>query len=245
MSRKRIVIDLDAPAPAGSPPARAQVRRVKKSRRWTKVLGVLLALGLIVAGILAIGGFVLWKYYQTTPAYALAAMIDAAQRGDAVEFQKRLNEAEIARNMAATVTEKASARYGLALSNALKQQIDSTMPVLMQEIKPAIRDEVTKEIQAFASKSEPKPFILLALGVRSMMTITTEGDSATASGSLNDRRFQIAMQNGEGGWKVTDFKDDVVVQRVVDRVMTRLPAIGELDAKVPTLRPSRRSSRRR
>jgi len=245
MSRKRIVIDLDAPAPAATPGGRTPVNRAKKPRRWTKVLGVLMVLLLVVVGVVAIAGFFVWRYYQSTPAYALSSMIDAAQRGDAAEFQKRLDDDAIAKNMVGAVSQKAAARYGIALSNTVKQQIDSSMPSLLQEIKPAIHEEVAKEIHAFAAKSKPQPFIFLVIAVPSLMTITAEGDSAKASALLNDRRFEIAMHRGADGWKVTDFKDDVVVQRVVDRVMTQLPAVGPLDAKLPSLvKPTRRSRRR-
>lgn len=245
MSRKRIVIDFNAPAPAGSPSARAQVNRAKKSRRWSSVLGVLLAFALVVAGIAAIAGFFLWRHYQSTPAYALSLIIDAAQRGDMVEFQKRLDDDEIAKNMVGAASQKAAARYGLALNNRVKLQIDATMPALLQEMKPAIHDEVAKEIQAFAAKSKPQPFVFLVIAVPSLMTITTEGDTAKASALLNDRQFELAMRRGGDGWKVTDFKDDVVVQRVVDQVMTQLPAIGRLDAPLPLAKPGKRSSRRR
>jgi hypothetical protein len=246
MSRKRIVIDLDAPVPPGSPvsPARPQLRRVKKSRRWTKVLGVLFVLLLLVVGVAGVVGYFGWRRYQSTPSYALASMIDAAQRNDAAEFQKRLDDDEIAKNMVTAVSQKAAARYGLALTNTVKQQIDSTMPSVLQEIKPAIRDEVAQAIQAFAAKTKPQPFILLVLGVPSLMTITTEGDAATASAMINDRRFEIAMRRGGDGWKVTDFRDDAVVQRVVDRVMAQLPAIGQLDPKqFPFAKPGKRKRR--
>ena len=251
MSRKRIVIELDAPAPTGSPaspgspPSRVAVNRARRSRRWPKVLGVLFALVLLGVGVAAIGGYFWWRSYQSTPAYALSLMIDAAQRGDVPEFQKRLDDEQIARNMVGAVSEKAAARYGIALSNTLKRQIDDTMPSLLQEMKPAIHDEIAKEINAFAAKSKPRPFVLLVIAVPSLMTITTEGDAAKASAVVNDRRFELAMRRGDGGWKVTDFKDDVVVQRVVDRVMTQLPAIGQFDSTLPILKPSNRRTRRR
>lgn len=243
MSRKRIVIDLDAPGPAGDPAGHPPVKRVKKSRRWPRVLGVLFALVLLGVGIAATGGFFWWRSYQATPVYALSLMIDAAQRGDVTEFQKRLDDDEIAKNMVGAVSEKAAARYGVALSNTVKQQIDSTMPSLLQDIKPAIHEEVAKEINAFAAKSKPRPFLSLLIAVPSLMTITTDGDTAKASALLEERRFELAMRRGDGGWKITDFKDDVVVQRVVDRVMTHLPAIGRLDWN-PPLKPSKRSRRR-
>lgn len=249
MSRKRIVIDLDGPAPAGGPPGsyapRAQVNRAPKRRGWPKVLGVLFLLMLLVVGVVALVGFFVWRRYQSTPSYALALMIDAAQRGDVPEFQKRLDDEEIARNMVTAVSEKAAARYGLALSNTVKSRIDSTVPSVLQEIKPAIRDEVAKEIQTFAAKSKPQPFILLVIGVPSLMTITTEGDTAKASALISDRRFEIAMRRqGDDGWKVTGFKDDVVVQRVVDRVMAQLPAIGQVESQLPLVKPGRRGRRR-
>ncbi len=242
MSRKRIVIDLDSPASAGGPASRATA---KKSRRWTRVLGVLFVLMLVVVGVVASAGFFVWRHHQSTPSYALALMIDAAQRGDVVEFQKRLDEDEIAKNMVAAVSEKSAARYGLALSDNVKVRIDSTMPAVLQEIKPTIRDEVTKEIQAFAAKSKPQPFILLVIGVPSLMKITTEGDTAKASAMINERQVELAMRNGSDGWKVTGFKDDVVVQRIVDRVMTQLPAIGQLEEQFGLVKPKKRSKRRR
>ena len=247
MSRKRIVIDLESPAgaPADVPTARTQISRTRKRRRWPKVVAILLVLALLGAAVAALGGFLWWQRHASTPAYSLALMIDAAQRGDVTEFQKRLNEDEIAKNMATAVSQKAAARYGLALSNTVKQQIDSTMPSLLQELKPAIREEVTKEIQAFASKSKPQPFILLVVAVPSLMTIESRDDAATASGMLNDRRIEMLLKRGNGGWVVTDFKDDVVTQRIVDRVMAQLPAIGQLDAKLPLLKPGKRPQRRK
>lgn len=245
MSRKRIVIELDAPAAAGSATARSPVNRARKSRRWPRVAGALFALVLIGVGAVALGGYFWWRSYQSTPAYALSLIIDAAQRGDVPEFQKRLDDEQIARNMVTAVSEKAAARYGIALSNTVKRQIDNTMPSLLQEIKPAIHEEIAKEINAFAATSNPRPFVLLVIAVPSLMTITTEGDQVKASATLNDRRFELAMRRGDGGWKVIEFKDDVVVQRVVDRVMTQLPAIGQLDPSLPILKPSKRRSRPR
>lgn len=246
MSRKRIVINLDAP-PDGSPataarPSGRPLSRPGKKRRWPKVLGVLFVLFLIAIGGVAVGGFFLWRYYQSTPSYALSLMIDAAQRGETAEIEKRLDDDEIAKNMVGAVSQKAAARYGIALSDKVKQQIDTMMPSLLQQVKPAIHAEVSKQIKEFASQSERKPFILLVVAVSSLMSIKTEGDTANASASLNNRRFELTMKRGADGWKVTDFRDDVVVQRIVDNVMRQLPAIGAtLDANNPILKPRKRS----
>ena len=43
---------------------------------------------------------------------------------------------------------------------------------------------------------------------------------------MSDRTIELTMRRDAERWKVTEFKDDVVVQRVVDSVMKELPAIG-------------------
>jgi hypothetical protein len=202
---------------------------------------------LIAIVAMSVGAFFLWRYYQSTPSYALAVMMDAVQRGDTAEFEKRLDDDEIAKNMAGAVSQKAAARYGIALSDKVKQQIDTTMPSLVQELKPAIRTEVSNEIKEFVSKSEPnpKPFYVLAFVMSSLVKITTEGDSARVSGLLTNQKFELAMKRGAEGWKVTEFKDDAVVQRIADNVMKQLPAIGApLEPNNPILKPSRKRSSR-
>src|SRR5215213_11702259 len=104
--RQRIVINLDEPKTAGAKP-------VRKRRRWPRVLGILALLVLIVLVVAAAGGFFWWRNYQSTPAYSVTLLVDAAQRNDLAEFQKRINDDEIAKNLVASVSQKAG-RYGYA-----------------------------------------------------------------------------------------------------------------------------------
>ena len=55
--------------------------------------------------------------------------------------------------------------------------------------------------------------------------------------------IELTMQRDAELWKVTEFKDDVVVQRVVDSVMRELPAIGSIQSDSPLFKkqPRRRS----
>ena len=235
---QRIVINLDAPRTEGAKPAR-------KRRRWPRVLGILALLVLFVVVIAGVGGFFWWRHYQSTPAYTLTLLVDAAQRNDAAEFQKRINDDEIAKNMVATVTEKASTRYGGALDSTTRQRIDSVMPSLLPQLKQRIHDEVVKEIQTFAAKSEPRPFVVLLVTVPSLVTVTSQGDTANVKAPLPDRTIEMTMQRDADRWKITDFKDDVVVQRVVDSVMKELPAIGAADAVNQFLEKSQRRRARR
>lgn len=242
MARQRIVINVDGP------PSQTTVKRPRtsggKPRRWLRVLGILFVLVVFVVVAAAVGGYFYWRHYQTTPAYTLALLIDAAQRNDAAEFEKRLNDDEIAKNMIATVSQKAAGRYGLAMNSSVQSQIDKVMPSLLPRLKQTIHEEVVRQIKEFAAKSQPQPFILLVIGVPRLVTVTTEGDTANVKAPLSDRTIELTMQRDADRWKVTDFKDDVVVQRVVDNVMKELPAIGSIDSNSPLFKkPQRRRPR--
>ncbi|HEY6802528.1 MAG TPA: hypothetical protein VI306_03015 [Pyrinomonadaceae bacterium] len=227
--RKRIVINLDQPAVGGgyAPYAGGQARQVPgKSRRWPKVLAIFLVLIFFVVLAAGVGGYFYWRHYQTTPAYSLALIIDAAQRNDMESFQKQIDDDSIAKNLITEVTQKAQDRYGIAMSPALQKQIDTMMPTLVPRLKDTIHEEVAKEIKEFASKSEPKPFIIVALAVPTLMTITTEGDKARATAILPNRTIELGLQRDGDLWKVTELKDEVLLQRIVDSVMKDLPALG-------------------
>lgn len=237
--RQRIVINLDEQATAKAKPLK------QKRRRWPRVLGILALLVVLIVVAAGVGGFLLWRHYQSTPTYTLALILDAAQRNDVAEFQKHINDEEIAKNMTASVSQKAAARYGYALNSSIQQHIDSAMPALSPRVKQAVNDELLKSMQAFAAAPEKRSFITILGAVRSMMTITEEGDTAKAKGTMAGHEIELAMHREATGWKVIDVKDDVMVQRIVDGVMKELPAIGNIDANSPLLKkPQRRRSGR-
>jgi hypothetical protein len=236
--RQRIVINLDEAKTNGT-------KLVRKRRRWPRVLAILAGLVLVIVVVAAVGGFFWWRRYQSTPAYTLALLIDAAQRNDAAEFQKLIDDDEIAKNMSASVSQKAAARYGFGVKSTVQAQIDARLPPALQRLKPAIHDEVVKQIKEFASKSEPRPFIFLVAAVPSLVNVTNEGDTAKATANLSNRTIELGMRYDADRWKVTDFKDDVVVERVVDNVMKELPAIDTFDAKSSLLEQFMRGKPRR
>ena len=237
--RQRIVINVDGPQ--GEATKRMRTRR--KGSRWLRVLTILALVGLVIVVLVAAGAFIWWRNYQSTPTYALTLLIDAAQRNDPAEFQKRINDEEIAKNMVASVSQKAATRYGLAFNSSVQQRIDTIVPSLLPQLKQTIHDEVVKEIKVFASKSEPKPFILLVVAVPRLVTVTTEGNTAKVKATMSDRTIELTMQRDGDLWKVTEFKDDALVQRVVDNVMKELPAIGSIESDSPLFKkqPRKRS----
>lgn len=239
--RQRIVINVDGPP---SETIRRPQTSGRKPRRWLRVLGILFALVVVVVIIAAVGGFLWWRNYQTTPTYTLTLLADAAQRNDVAEFEKQINDDEIAKNMVASVSQKAASRYGLAINSSVQSQIDKLVPTLLPRLKQMIHDEVVKELKEFASKAEPRSFPLLVVAVPRLVTVTTEGDTAKVKAPLTDRAIELTMQRDADRWKVTEFKDDVLVQRVVDNVMKELPAIGSVNSDSPLFKkPQRRKPR--
>ncbi|HXS01514.1 MAG TPA: hypothetical protein VN724_13145 [Pyrinomonadaceae bacterium] len=240
--RQRIVINVDGP---DGPPTEGTKRvRIRKRRRWPRVLAILALLILVGVAGAAVGGYFWWRHYQSTPAYAVTLLVDAAQRNDVAAFEKLINDDEVAKNMAASVSQKAAARYGYALNSSIQQRIDAAVPSLLPQLKQTVHAEVVKELQTFAQKSEPRPFILLVVTVPRLMTVTTEGDTAKVKAPMPERTIEFMMQRVAENWRVTEVKDDVLVQRVVDNVMKELPAIGGIDANNPLLKKTQRKSRR-
>ena len=241
--RKRIVINLDQQGQAGFGPGDNSKRR---RRRWPKVLATLLVLMFLGIAGLAVGSYFWWRNFQTSPEYSLALLVDAAQKNDMAAVQKQIDDEAIAKNLITEVSQKASSRYGLAMNAGLQQQIDTMVPTLLPRLKDTIQAEVAKEIKEFASKSEPKPFILVALALPRLVTITREGDNAKVTAPLPDRSLELGMTRVGDSWKVTGFKDDQFTQRVVDSVMKDLPPIGKVDlSNIPLLKSGRKPKRRR
>jgi hypothetical protein len=236
--RPRIVINLDGPAAEGAKP-------VRKRRRWLRVLGILALLVLVFVVAAAVGGYFLVRRYQSSPTYALALIFDAAQRNDVAEFEKRVAGEEIAKNMTAAVSQKAAARYGQALNSSMQQKIDGTMQSLLPRVKQTVHDEFLNTMKAFTAAPQQRSFISIVGAVQSMMAVTTNGDSAKATGKMAGHDMELGMRRDADGWKVIDVKDDLIVQRVVDSVMKDLPAIGSTDSEFPFMKKAKPKRSRR
>lgn len=232
----RIVVNFE---PGQGPGARRP-----KGRRWLRVLGILAIIFVVIIAVIAVAGFFGWRRLQASPQYSLALLVDAAQRNDQQQLASLIDEDEIAKNMLANVSQKAVARYGTAMNANTQQQIDKLMPTFLPRVKQTIHDELANEIKSLAAGSEPKPFIVLVATVQSLMKITTEGDTAKATATMNSRTIDLTLHRDSDRWKVVGFNDDAVVQRVVDNVMKDLPPIGGFDSNSPLFKNPGRSRKR-
>lgn len=241
--KNRIVINLDQPG--GATPLRSGSSSQSRRRRWPKVLGVFLLLCVAVVLVAGIASFFWWRHYQTTPAYSLAVIVDAAQRDDMATFQNQFDDEQLARNLVTNVREKASSQYGLALSSSMQSNIDTLLPSLLPRMKDRIHTEIAKEVKEFSSRAQSKPFVVVALAISSLVKVTSDGNNAHVTAPMSDRPIEVVMRRDGDRWKVVDFKDDVLVQRVVAEVMKDLPPIGPLDLKIPLVKSQKQRRRNR
>lgn len=193
----------------------------------------------VLVVMIGVAGLFSWRRFQATPEYSLTVLVDAAQRNDAAELANRIDDDEIAKNMLASVGQTAIEQY-----NATRQQVDTLTPSMLTRLKPWIHEQVTTQLKSLAGASEPKPFVVLLGTVPSLVTITTEGDTAKAS--VKNRKIELTMRRDGERWKLVEFKDDSVVPLTLKTFMMDLPPpSGPFDANDPLFKNRGRSRKKR
>jgi hypothetical protein len=217
--RQRLVINFDQRD-------RAKIAPPRRKPRWIKVLAILGITAVALVVLFAAGLFFWWRHYQTTPAYSLALLVDAAQRNDMAGIDQIVDMDQIVSNLAGPAAEKAAARYGPTLSATMRQRVAALVTVLLPRLKQNIRAELATRLQEI--QSEPKPFIVVAFSLPYLVNIATDGDSARITTTVQDRPVELTMQRNDARWKVSAIKDERLLQRLVDELIKDLPAIRRL-----------------
>jgi len=230
-ARRRIVV------PIGPPPGSAGARSPKLRfttpgpvpRRKSRAARVLAILGLLLGAFvlaLAVGAFLWWQHYQTTPSYSLALLVDAAQRNDMPGVDKIVDTDKIVDHFAGQVMDKAAGRYGGALSGEVSKTIRARVPALLPNIKQQVRDAVAARVKEISAKADQKPFLVVALAIPYFVNVTTDGDKANASASIHDQQVRMDLERSGDVWRVVGVQDEALLQRMVDEVIKDLPAIA-------------------
>jgi len=231
-SRRRIVVPLGSvpgkprdrfAAPQPMPAGRAETPRGRAAK-------ILALLGLVLVAVvlaLAVGAFLWWHHYQSTPAYSLALLIDAAQRNDMPGVDRIVDSDKIVDNFTGQVIEKSTGRYGSALSGELRKTIRTRVPDLLPSVKQLVRDAVAARVREISTRADKKPFFFVALAIPYFVNVTTTGDKANASFTIQDQQIRMDLERSGDIWRIVAMQDDVLVQRMVDEVIKELPAIGK------------------
>ena len=121
------------------------------------------------------------------PLTLLTLLVDAAQRNDVAAFEKLINDDEVAKNMAASVSQKAAARYSYALNSSIQQRIDAADACVVTAVEANdSRRGGEGAAERLRRRPSQRPFILLVVTVPRLMTVTTEGDTAKVKAPMPD-----------------------------------------------------------
>lgn len=223
LRRRRFVIDLNQGGGTTTQPA-----RLSRSRRWPKIL-LILGTVIVLVSALAVGGvYFWWQSYKTTPAYSLAVLLDASQQKDVSVVTEIIDTNQIIDNLAPRISEKTIARYGATLNSAKRKRVEAMVPALLPKVKESAGATLSKWVEELFDKSEPKPFVVLALGLPYLVNITPDGDTAKVTAPVADRKVEFVMRRNGERWKIVGINDDAVVDQIVDNLISEFPAIGQI-----------------
>lgn len=211
MKRNRIVINLDQNSPR---------RRGRSGRGIGKpllVIGIVLVLA--IAG-LAAGGYFWWRQYQRGPAYAIALLVDAAQRNDGATVDGILDADKISDDFVSQVRQKLP---NSPVDSLLQSQTDAAKSSIASKLKETLRDQIIKELQQLTDVAANKPFFIIALAVPRFVDIKEANNIANATANIKGEQIQLTMQSDGTRWRIVAVKDDKLAKMVADSLMHSIP----------------------
>ena len=220
-ARRRFVIDLQTEGTSEG------IRQ--RTRQWPKVLLILGTIVVLFAAVAGGGVYFWWQSFKTTPAYSLALLLEASQQNDNSVLEQIIDSDQIVDSLRTRITEKTIARYGGTLNASTRKRIEAMVPSLLPRVKTSLRTVLTQRVAEVFEKSEPKPFVVLALGIPYLVNITSEGDAAKATAPVGDSKVEFVLHRDGERWKITGINDDTVVDRIVDSIISQFPAIGQVN----------------
>lgn len=222
MKRNRIVIDLSQPKRSNRALATG-LARIGSRREVARVLMVLaVTLGLIAAAVL-VGGFFWWRSFQTSPAYSLAILTDAARREDTATADTVLDSEKVTDDFVQQVRQRTP---GSSILNSLVSNHAGDGLALSPKLKQTVRDQVIREVQRLTEAAAGKPFILIALITPHFVQIEQENDTARVLVNIKDERVRLTMKTAGNRWRIVSIQDDRLAQLIADGIRRNLTTSG-------------------
>jgi hypothetical protein len=184
---------------------------------------------LVGALICALAGVaVWWQQYKKSPAYALALVVDAAERNDAAAFDEVFDTNRVVDTFIPQVTEKAVGRYASSLlTDSTRRRVESLVPQLMPGISEIVRDQMMRRVRTLAASAAGKPFPLVALAMPRLFKIEEAGDTAKAARDEGGAAIELTLARDRSGrWKVVAVKDASLAANFVEQIAKDLPSIS-------------------
>lgn len=187
----------------------------RRRRLW------LIPVGLVIVGLIVF--FAWWQHFKTTPAYALALVVDASQQNDRAAFDRVVDLDRVIDNFIAQGAQDSAIGLTSATVTSVRTQFQSLAPETTAVVKEAVREEVRNRINQLAGSSRARPFVATALAMPFVTEIKQTGQSAQVR-VRRDAEVELIMQRRESGsWQVTSIRDQALARRVVSGIVKQLP----------------------
>jgi hypothetical protein len=213
--RSRIVIDV----------ARVEAEaRERKQRRFGRFGRLMSVTSIVVAGlvlVLLVGGYAWWRGYERSPAYSLALLADAAQRGDNLAVESLADVDQVAQGFVPQVIEKLAGANSPVPPQA-RPQLTSALPQLLPRVRDYVRDAIAQDLKGM-SKGHTS-FFLTALAVKAAADVKEQGDKAVVTARVGERTVELTMARDGERWKVVTVKDDRLAGDIATRLASNIPA---------------------
>lgn len=220
---RRIVVNLEQPAPQSAPAALNQTETPKTKRSGCAnallIAGGFLVLALIAAGI---GGYWWWSNLQKAPTYSLALLIDAARRDDQKTVEQFLDTNAVVDNFVPQIEAKAKERYARGLPPEVVRRaellIGQYLPPVLPTIKEQARQEIPRQIKDKAANVPNAPVWSVAFALNRIAEVTQTGDTATVKSNYQNRPLEVTMQRNGDKWKVVGVRDEPLADRIAQQI---------------------------
>jgi hypothetical protein len=187
--------------------------------------------GLVIVGLVVF--FAWWQYFKTTPAYALALLVDASQQNDRAAFDRVVDLDRVIDNFIAQGAQDSAIGLTTALVTSVRVQLQSLAPETIAAVKEGVREETRNRINELAGSSSARPFLATALAIPFVTEINQTGESVQVKVS-GTAEVDLTMERRHGSnWQVTSLRDQALARRVVSGIVKQLPqSESEFDKQV-------------
>jgi hypothetical protein len=212
--RSRIVIDVER--------MQAEARQ-RKGRRFGRAGRFLSVTGLVVIALILVpllGGYLWWRSFEKSPAYSLALLVDAAQRGDNQTVDSLIDADQIANDFSRQVIEKLTAPDSPVPPQA-RPQLPSAIPQLLPRVRESVRGEIAQDMKGLSK--DHTSFLLMALYIKRYSDVQEQGDKATVIFSASGRPVGLTMVRDGERWKVITVNDVYVANDIATRLASSVP----------------------
>lgn len=232
--RSRIVVDLEREeferaarqATSGHgdyvPPGGA-----KRRGCFGKILGGVLGVILLVALLVGVGGYLLWRNYQSNPVYSLALLADAAQRDDRAAFDELIDARLVARGFLPQVRQQATGNMD-ELPPAIGRQVEAAVEQQLPNIEGTVRESLRATIGDVARQMGGNvPFPLLVLAVRGLASdVRVAGQTASLNMNLGGQEPSLlTMQRRGERWQLVGVRDPRIAASLAAQLPPKPPGI--------------------